>query len=423
MSLGGLFLSDALAEYKDRELRAQAGSGRAKRFELGDTEFEDIQARNLKFSNSEGALNLSAPNASARKITTRDVSLSGVSGSNLQVKRRGERTDVTVAGVRSDSGKLKDSTVRGISADKLAITDLPNTTDFVTTNLRAAEWDVNGAVIQGLEAPTAEFHNSAGPLIVYADKARVAKVDSDSAVLGSLNIGGVRLSILKGHVEARSGDIDAGNITLKKSANLPNGGTLEAVKLAKPVYVLEPSGRYRVTADMSLGGGALGSIALGAAHASVDVNNERVALNDINADVMNGSVTGTANIALNNRALSTLKGDFTNLDLSKLLALQGGRVTPFEGQTTGRVDLTFNGTSLRNASGTINADITANAGTTDTARIPVTGKLSLNAVNGLFNVDVANLNTEKSRLSATGHFDLRNDELEPFARAQLHRRV
>jgi hypothetical protein len=410
MSLGGLFLSDALAEFKDRELRAQAGSGRAKRFELGDTEFEDLQARNLKFSTSDGIVNLSAPTAAVRKITAKDVSLSGVSGSNLQVKRRGERTDVTVAGVRSDSGKLKDSAVRGISADKLAITDLPNTTDFVTTNLRAAQWDVNGAVVQGLEAPTAEFHNSAGPLIVYADKARVAKIDSDSAVLGSLNIGGVRLTIIKGHIEARSNDIDAGNITLKKSANLPNGGTLEAVKLSKPVYVLEPSGRYRATADMSLGGGALGSIALGAAHASVDVNNERVALNNINADVMNGSVTGTANIALNNRSLSTLKGDFSNLDLSKLLALQGGRVTPFEGQTTGRVDLTFNGTSLRNASGTVNAEITANAGTTDTARVPVTGKVSLNAVNGLFNVDVANLNTEKSRLSATGHFDLRNED-------------
>lgn len=410
MSLGGLFLHDALAEYKDRELRAQAGSGRAKRFELGDTEFEDIQARNLKFSNSEGALNLSAPNASARKITAKDVSLSGVSGSNLQIKRRGERTDVTVANVRSDSGKLKDSTLRGVSADKLEITDLPKTTDFLATNLRAAEWDVNGAIVQGLEAPSAEFHNSPGPLLVYADKARVAKIDSDSAVLGSLNIGGVRLTIMKGHVEARSNDIDAGNITLKKSANLPNGGTLEAVKISKPVYILEPSGRYRATADMSLGGGALGSIALGAARASVDVNNERVALNEINADVMNGSVTGTANIALNGRSLSTLKGDFTNLDLSKLLALQGGRVTPFEGQTTGRIDLTFNGTSLRNASGTVNADITANAGTTDTARIPVTGKISLNAVNGLFNVDVANLNTEKSRLSATGHFDLRNED-------------
>ena len=410
MSLGGLFLSDARAEFKDRQLRAEAAAGRARRFAIGDTEFEDMAARDLKFSTAEHGVNLSAPTATARALSAKGITLNGISGRNIQVKRRGERTDVDLQAVRSDSGKIKDSTLRGISADKLEITDLPKTTDFTATNLRAAEWNINGASVQGLEAPTMSFEHSPGPLIVYSDNVRVAKIDTDSAVLGSLNVGGVRLTIMKGHVEARSGDIDAGNIALKKSANLPNGGNLEAVKISKPVYILEPSGRYRATADMSLGGGALGSIALGAAHASVDVNNDRVALNDLNADVMNGSVTGTANIALNDRTLSTVKGDFSNLDLSKLLAMQGGRVTPFEGQTTGRVDLTFNGTSLRNASGTVNADITANAGTADSGRIPVTGKVSLNAVNGLFNVDVANLNTEKSRLSATGHFDLRNDD-------------
>ncbi|MBK7707785.1 MAG: hypothetical protein IPJ30_19040 [Acidobacteria bacterium] len=37
------------------------------------------------------------------------------------------------------------------------------------------------------------------------------------------------------------------------------------MKIVKPVFVLEPSGRYRATADMSLGGGVVGSVNLGAA--------------------------------------------------------------------------------------------------------------------------------------------------------------
>ena len=46
----------------------------------------------------------------------------------------------------------------------------------------------------------------------------------------------------------------------------------------KPVFVLEPSGRYRASADMSIGGGVLGSIDLGAARADVNISNNELAL-------------------------------------------------------------------------------------------------------------------------------------------------
>ena len=131
----------------------------------------------------------------------------------------------------------------------------------------------------GIEAPLIDLLNTPGAdMVVYSDKLRIAKIDSGSAVLGSLNIGGVRLTIRQGRVEARSNDIDAGNIALTKSDALPAGGNLEAVKIYKPVFILEPSGRYRATADMSLGGGGLGSVALGSAKARVDVDNNRVAV-------------------------------------------------------------------------------------------------------------------------------------------------
>jgi hypothetical protein len=59
---------------------------------------------------------------------------------------------------------------------------------------------------------------------------------------------------------------------LTKSESLPDGGKLENVKINKPVFVLEPSGRYRASADMSLGGGVLGSVTLGAARASASTS-------------------------------------------------------------------------------------------------------------------------------------------------------
>ncbi len=409
LSLGGLFLRDATAEFRDRELRAEAASGRAQKFSIKDIEFAEMMANNLKFSAVGGTVNVSAPSGKARSFSSKDFNLQNITGQNIRVKNRGQATSVDINGLTATGGEVKGTKARRVTADTLSVVDLPRTTNITAKNLRAAELDVNGARVDGLEAPAVELENVAnGPLTVYSDKVRVAKIDTGAAVLGSLNIGGVRMTIRQGRVEARSDDIDAGDVTLAKTKTLPDGGKLEAVKIYKPVYVLEPSGRYRATADMSLGGGAVGSVALGAAKAKIDVDNNRVALNELTADVMDGQLNGTAVIALNNRSLSTLTGDFTNLDVSKLLALQLGRIVPIEGQTTGRIDLTFNGTNFRNASGTLNADIVANAGTDASGSIPLNGQIKLSATDGLFNVDTANLRSEKSSLTASGSFDLKD---------------
>ena len=409
MTLGRLFLSDALAEYKDRQFKAEAGNGRAQKFSIKDTEFAELTARNIKFSTANGLTNLTAASTHANSFTTKDYSLRGLRGQNVKVKHSKGHTNVDVDGLKSETAEIKNTKVKGISVDEFRFTDVERSTQVTASNLRVDHVTVNGARVDGLESPFVTLDDTQAVTVVYSDKLRVAKIDTSSAVLGSINIGGVRLTIRQGHIEARSGDIDAGTVALKKTDSLPDGGTLDAVKIYKPVYVLEPSGRYRVTADMSLGGGALGSIALGAARSRVEINNDRVALDDLTASIMNGQLAGKAVIALNDRSQSTFNGDFADLDISKLLALQGGRVIPIEGKTTGRVDLTFNGTNFRTPSGTLNADIAANAGSVDRGLIPVNGKLKLSGVNGLFNVDLASLNSEKSKLDASGRFDLKDE--------------
>ncbi len=409
LTLGGLFLSDAFAEYKDRQLRAEAGSGRAKKFTIGNIESDDLTVRNVKLSTADSALNLSSSNARARSFGTQEFSLQIVNTGNLQIRNRNGQTDVNINGVRSESGRVNDARLNNVSADKLRVTNLPNSTDITATNLRAGEIIQNGVRVDGVEVPTVDLKNTSAVMVVYADRLRVAKIDAGAAVLGSLNIAGVRLTIRQGRVEARSGDIDAGNVVLTNSSALPGGGNLEAVKINNPVFILEPSGRYRATADMSLGGGAVGTVALGAANAKVDINNDRIALNDLTAGIMGGQLNGNAVIALTNRSMSNVAADFTNLDLSKLLTLQGGTTTPIAGQTSGNVDLRFSGTNFRTASGTLNAEINANAGTTDSGIIPIGGRINLTAVSGLFNIDAATLKTENSELTASGRFDLNDD--------------
>ena len=48
---------------------------------------------------------------------------------------------------------------------------------------------------------------------------QVAKIDDDAAILGSLNVAGVRLTIRQGRIEGSSGDINAGDVALTKFGN------------------------------------------------------------------------------------------------------------------------------------------------------------------------------------------------------------
>ncbi|NOT49459.1 MAG: hypothetical protein HOP17_17180, partial [Acidobacteria bacterium] len=409
LSLGGLFLSDAVAEMKDKELTASAANGRAQKFSVGDNEFAALAVRNLRFSLPNGDPNLKADAATAASFTTKDYKLNDVRGRNLTVKNAKGRTDINVGNVQARNAQVKGNTLENVTADDFKFTDLPGSIELTAKNLKAARLNADGTRIDGLYVPEVSLTDTGAETKIYSDQLRVASIDAGAAVLGSLNIGGVRLTIRQGRLEGTSNDIDAGSVKLAKSSSLSDGGTIDAVKVVKPVFVLEPSGRYRATADMSIGGGTVGSIPLGAAQAKVLIDNDGANLNELTANVMEGVVTGNAIIAFSNRTRSVIKADFANLDLGKIAALQSGRVMPLEGKTNGRVDLTLNGTDYRTTSGTINATIAAAAGGADTNKIPVNGTVDLSAANGLFNVDRANLKTDNSEVTATGRFDLRND--------------
>lgn len=406
IGLGGLFLSDAMAEYKDSQFTASAVRGRAKRFEVGDTEFTELTARNLKFGLNGDAFTLTAPGAQAGSFSTKDYKINNVTGGAVNVRHVKNRTDVEIAGLKADSAQVNKAKLRDLSVGDFKFTDHPRTAEIHARNVRAARLDADNVKIGELVADKVDLLDvTGGDTTIYTDNVRAAKIEAGSAVLGSINVAGVRLTIRQGVITGTSGDIDAGNIAINESKDF-SGGNLEQVKIYKPVFVVEPAGRYRVTADMSLGGGILGSVPLGAANAKVEYTNDRVALNDLNASVMDGSVVGNAIIALNERTRSDIKADFAGLDLSKLAALQSGLVIPLEGKTTGRVDITMAGTNKKTATGKIYADITANSRADKDGAIPVNGRVELTATNGLVNVDHAKLNTEKSTVSATGQFDM-----------------
>lgn len=414
LSLGGLFVSDAVAELRDRQLVATAGNGRAQLFSVADTRFGDLRTQNLRLSVDDGTTTLSAPSAQAASFQTDEYRISGIKGRNIRVKDSAQTTTVDIDGLEANDASVGDARLRNLKARDFAFKDLPSSIELSVRDLTAERLDSGGNRIEGLRADTVTLRDVGPDTLIYSDRLRVARVEAGSATLGSLNIAGVRLTIREGRIEARSEDIDAGNVTLSKGGAFPEGGTIENVVAAKPVYVLEPSGRYRATADMSIGGGFLGSINLGSARSRVVITNDRAELNELVAQVMDGEVRGEARIALTSRSESTINADFSSLDISKLIALGAGRILPIQGETTGRADISFRGTDIRTATGEINANIAASAGNDADGRFPLNGSIRINAADGLLNVENAKLATEKSELIASGKFDLlgTNSDLE-----------
>lgn len=396
----GLFISDAVAEYKDKQFSASLGNLRANTFTSPDLIAEGLRVQNVRVASNQGLTTISAPGAQANVVKAQGTELKGVDAKNLTVSTNGDNTNAKINNIRAANLRTKDANVRNLSANGVVLDNKSGSTDITVSDAAADGVDADGAKIGSIQAGSVNIKIRGNQTDVVSDTLKIARVETDAAVLGSLNIAGVRLKMVAGRIEGTSGDIDAGDVDLKKN------GKLENTKLFKPVFILEPSGRYRASMDMSLGGGILGSVRLGAAKASVVADNDKVTLNDLTAEVMDGKINGKAVIAMNQRNPSQVDADFTHLDLSKILALQGGKIVPIAGDASGKANLTFNGTNFKSASGSIVAQFKANAGTQERGLVPINGNVGLQGVNGLFNIDYAKLNTDKSQLSATGRFDL-----------------
>ncbi len=321
----------------------------------------------------DDVLTVSANRGSAKSVRLSDANVNGVQASDFRLRSENGVTNATVKSISSKEVTAKDARIKDVTASDIAAVDRDGTTNVTV-----------GKVIVGA---------------IVASRAQTT----------SLNIAGVRLSIRDGRVTGSSSDINVGTVTVAAKDDDP-GGQVNDVRLARPVFVLEPAGRYRVSADLSLGGGVLGKVNLGKATATVVATSNEIQLNNFNAEIMDGSASGNAIVSTNDRGSSKVAATFNNLDIGKLLSVVSSRVVPMAGNTNGNVDLSFPGMNFKLASGTLRAEFSAEAGTENSGRTPLTGELALNATRGLFNIERANLKTERSQLSAAGRFSFESDD-------------
>jgi translocation and assembly module TamB len=341
--------------------------------------------------------------AAARYAGT--ASISNLILSDVVAESREDTLTARVARAFFGGLNTKQASLGSVQASNLTLRREKGVTTGSAASVQAGTINASGARINGVTATGVDFSDRDGTTNVVSDNLRVGGINAAGAQVGSLNIAGVRLAIREGRLQGSSGDINAGTVSVAPSASFA-GGRIENVRLAHPVFILEPSGSYRASADLSLGGGVMGQVNLGAARAALVATNNQVQLNGFNADIMGGHATGNATVSLSRGGASRVASEFADLDIGKLASLISSRAVPVAGKATGTVDLTFPGTNFGAASGRARADFTGETGDEASGRTPLKGSVALTATRGLFNIERANLSTAASELNASGQFSL-----------------
>jgi translocation and assembly module TamB len=114
-------------------------------------------------------------------------------------------------------------------------------------------------------------------------------------------------------------------------------------------------------------------------------------------------------VAIARGGTSQITANIDNVDIAGPLTALAGSAVPLTGRASGRVDLTFPGTDVKLASGSITTQLTANTAEASADRIPINGTVALRADRGVFDIQQVNLQTPATRLSATGRFSYEND--------------
>jgi translocation and assembly module TamB len=310
---------------------------------------------------NDGALTVSSSLFTANGLVTSGARASGLSIADMRFRNQGTATTGSVASVKTGEIVAADAHVKGVTANKIEVTDQNGVTKV----------NIKEILIGAVASPQAE--------------------------VASFSIAGARLSVHAGRIEGSTADITPGTVKLAD-------GRLDNLKLVKPVFVVEPGGKYRASMDLSIGGGVLGQMEMGPARADLVATNSQIQLNGFTAEIFSGSANGNATIGLTKSAASHVTANFSGLDVAAPIVAFTKTALPLAGKATGKVDLTFPGLDYKEASGTINTQFTAEAVDAQSDRVPVSGEVALHTEHGLFTIERVDLQTAATHLKATGQF-------------------
>src|SRR5258707_2297321 len=331
------------------------------------------------------------------------VTIAGLILRDARAEYRGGVLTASAPQLVGSSLTSADAKVRqGIKAKDLRVKVENGTTTATIASAKAGKIESANATFDGVTMNKIDVNNRGGTSVANIKEGQVGSAKALGSQTGSINIAAVRLAIRNGCIEGSTNDINVGGVTLEK-------GRLDNVKVARPVFTIEPSGSYRVSSDLSIGGGVLGEMKLAAARANAIATSAQLKLNNFTAETLNGRAGGNATIARTKTGASWVSATFDNFDVPGLITLLSGRVAPLASNATGKAELAFTGTDLSTMTGSVNAQLLGAPPAAGSDLTPLSGDLAVTADHGLFQIQRASLQTIATKLNATGQISLDRD--------------
>ncbi|MDW8303455.1 MAG: translocation/assembly module TamB domain-containing protein [Acidobacteriota bacterium] len=404
-SIVSLYMKDALIDYEEKKIKASIGSLQAQKASTKDFQADLLLTKNLMFD----GFNLQTPFLSVGNLKVGQTIAKNLKAEKVRIYKTGENIEsdkIKIQRIRSDETEVSDLEANRLKADQKG--------NFKIESAFAQKLKAKDLVASGVSAADINSENAKNQTTINAKLIKLNKLENAQIETAAFDIAGVRVAIKQQVLTATSDDIKISEVLLKKNQTVSQSGKLENIVITKPFFVLEPSGKYRASLDLSIGNGDIASVKLGKAKTSILLTNEQLQLKDISAEVLDGTLSASAVISFSAKNSSKINASFSEVNLSKLLLTQNGRVLPLSGKINGTLDLTFPQTNFEQASGAIRANLQASAGPSDS--IPVNGRIDVLAEKGTFTLKNGNLKTETSSLIIAGTFDLKskNSDLEIF---------
>jgi outer membrane protein assembly complex protein YaeT len=340
------------------------GAATADELVAGGSRVEGAKVESVDIQLDGGRTTFAASRATADAVVSSGTSLAGVAASDVRGELAGGETQASASRVSIGSVAASQARLSGLSLADVTASVRDGRTTFAGSGMTAAS--------------------------IVAPGARLTRVTA----------GGVRGEVAGGSTRATVRQVTVAGLATSQ-------GRLDGVSL-RGVTASVQGGRYRVTGDLGLAGGVLSGVRLGRTRGHLVADNGTVTLERFDAAVAGGTASGTVAVRTARGGTSRLSARFAGVrtdELSRLVDLTGA---PLSGVVTGQANITWPGTNVDAASGTLTAHLDAETQQAAGA-IPVTGDVAVRARGGTFDVDQLVLATDASRVEATGSVSRRGD--------------
>lgn len=404
-TIGGLFLRDAVLNKSGKDISGGSRKIEFRDFVDGNLAITRIGAADLRFSNTNGTTDITVSNASASGLRTDDLELSEIRSGTISIKDDKAGLQITSPKVTSKKAKVGDLGFGDLEAGQISVSNKDGKTRVLADSLSARTGSLGQFSLEGIKSEGIEAVDDPDGLVVYSRGLQSARIESDAVSLGVVDVAGVRLRIFKGTVEFRTDNpITAGTASIKSSDG-SIGGSLASLRAERLIYVVDPSGAYRATADISIGGGSIGKLNLGAATASLEVSPETISVRDLSGNILGGRVKGLAQFSLIEGVKSALSFSFSDVQASEIFALFGNVAPPVTASISGNGEFTFTDNDFTTSTGNLTArsEVTA---AIESEKIPILGQLDLISATGIVSFSRARFETRHSLAGLEGSFKL-----------------